>query len=262
MSKPARGIQSIEVSGRIMQALLDSGEPMMLKDMAQAADLKPAQCHAYIASLKKIGLVHQDSSSGLYSPGSFGLQMAVSWMTTDQETTATITSLHKIADDLGAMALVTVWGNFGPTVFHIHASPAVAALNLKLGTLYSTTGTATGRIFAAYRDGADTERQIQADLATENQRLAVGGQLTREDFDQLIKIIRASGFSTANERPIPGLNAIAVPIFSNDGSLKLAATLIGAANKLDVSENSSHIKRMVEMSNKLSSFHPNAEDVA
>ncbi len=68
MSKSARGIQSIEVSGRIMQALLDAGEPMMLKDMAQAADLKPAQCHAYIASLKKIGLVHQDSSSGLYSP--------------------------------------------------------------------------------------------------------------------------------------------------------------------------------------------------
>jgi DNA-binding IclR family transcriptional regulator len=262
MSKSARGIQSIEVSGRIMQALLDAGEPMMLKDMAQAADLKPAQCHAYIASLKKIGLVHQDSSSGLYSPGSFGLQMAVSWITTDQYTTATITKLHKIADDLGVMALVTVWGNFGPTVVHIHAGPTVAALNLKLGTLYSTTGTATGRIFAAYREGADTQRQIQADLAADNQRHAMGEHVDTDDFDQLIKFIRASGFSTANERPIPGLNAISVPIFSSDGSLELAATLIGAASKLDVSENSLHIKQMVSMGQELSSSHPNAEKVA
>ncbi len=49
----SRGVQSIEVGGRLLQALVDADAPMMLKDIASRAKIAPAQAHAYLVSFRK-----------------------------------------------------------------------------------------------------------------------------------------------------------------------------------------------------------------
>jgi len=53
----SRGIQSIEVGGRLLLALAHHGQPLPLKDLAYAADMSPGKAHPYLVSFIKLGLV-------------------------------------------------------------------------------------------------------------------------------------------------------------------------------------------------------------
>ena len=44
----SRGIQSIDVGGRLLEALARVGEPMMLRDLAREAAMTPAKAHPYL----------------------------------------------------------------------------------------------------------------------------------------------------------------------------------------------------------------------
>ena len=60
-----RGIQSIEVGGRLLLALAREGRPMALKDLAQAAGMIPPKAHPYLVSFGKLGLIdHKDMIEG------------------------------------------------------------------------------------------------------------------------------------------------------------------------------------------------------
>ena len=54
----SRGIQSIEVGGRLLQALARVGEPMMLRDLAREAGMTPAKAHPYLVSFSRLGTGH------------------------------------------------------------------------------------------------------------------------------------------------------------------------------------------------------------
>ena len=58
-----RGIGSIEVGGRILQILADAAQPVMLRDLAEAAKIAPGQAHAYLVSLRKLDLVEQEAGT-------------------------------------------------------------------------------------------------------------------------------------------------------------------------------------------------------
>ena len=73
-----RGIQSIEVGGQLLQALVHHGRPMALKDLAREADMSAAKAHPYMVSFGRIGLVAQDDGSGHYRLGALAEVLALS----------------------------------------------------------------------------------------------------------------------------------------------------------------------------------------
>ena len=85
-----RGIQSVEVGGRLLLALVHEGRPMALKDLAQAAQMSPAKAHPYLVSYGKLGLVVQDGASGHYGLGPLAMQIG-------------LISLQQAAADLDAL---------------------------------------------------------------------------------------------------------------------------------------------------------------
>lgn len=241
MRAGARGIQSIEVSGRILKALAKAREPMMLKDLAQAANLAAAQCHAYITSLRHVGLVHQDPHSGRYRMGPFAMRLGIGWLLSSPLSSIAIRELRTLTDDIGAMSLLAIWGEFGPTIVHINDGSQPTALNLRQGTIFSVTGTATGRVFAAFGEPEDLEARIDLELNQAGASRSIGSILTREDFAIQIKATRKTGYSVAKGAPIPGINAVAAPVFNLDDKLAMVATLVGPASDLSVEHNATAV---------------------
>lgn len=263
MSEGARGIQSIEVSGRILQALIEAGAPVMLKDLAEAAGLKPAQCHAYLTSLKNVGLVHQDWASGLYAAGSLALRLGVSWILGNAQSAAAIEAMKALSEELGVMSLITVWGQFGPTIVHIYAGPNQAALNLRQGSLFSVTGTAAGRVFAAFGCDPAIAAQVEKELAHKATVNAIGVDLTKDGFEDQVRQIRACGYSIALRHPIPQVNAVAFPVFDREGRLAFVISLIGSDDRLDVSDGASAIEQIRRIAKDVSrEGAPSPGDVA
>ena len=72
-----RGIQSIEVGGQLLRALVHHGRPMALKDLAREADMSPAKAHPYMVSFGRLGLIEQDRTSGHYLLGPLALQLGL-----------------------------------------------------------------------------------------------------------------------------------------------------------------------------------------
>ncbi len=72
-----RGIQSIEVGGQLLRAMVHHGRPMALKDLAREADMTPAKAHPYMVSFGRLGLIEQDAVSGHYLLGPLALQLGL-----------------------------------------------------------------------------------------------------------------------------------------------------------------------------------------
>ena len=77
MGVESRGVQSVEVGGRLLEVLVQEAAPMMLRDLAARANLAAAQAHVYLTSFKKLGFVEQDRSSGHYRIGPFAMRLAM-----------------------------------------------------------------------------------------------------------------------------------------------------------------------------------------
>src|ERR1700759_5858217 len=73
----SRGIQSIEVGGRLLLALAHHGQPLALKDLAAAADMTAGKAHPYLVSFIKLGLVERETEGGRYGLGPLALQMGL-----------------------------------------------------------------------------------------------------------------------------------------------------------------------------------------
>ena len=77
MIKERRGIQSIEVGGQLLNALVKSGTPMMLKDLASEAGMPPAKAHPYLVSFAKLGLIEQNPATARYELGPLALELGL-----------------------------------------------------------------------------------------------------------------------------------------------------------------------------------------
>ncbi|GKY87076.1 IclR family transcriptional regulator [Sinisalibacter aestuarii] len=262
MSQRARGIQSVQVSGRILRALTKANKPMMLKELAIAADLVPAQCHAYLTSLKNVGLVHQDHMTGHYRTGPFALRLGIGWIKSSPLASAALAELKALTDELGVISLIAVWGNLGPTIVSVNASVSLPSLNIRQGTVYSVTGTATGHVFAACGSFPTMEEQIAKGLDRSSRSRGIGSFVTREDLDEVLKITRARGYATAVDRPIPGISAAAAPIFDAHGKLVFVAALIGRSDETSVAEDSIAVTRLLSVTRKLSAGQHKATEPA
>lgn len=245
MKVEGRGVQSVEVGGRILKALVEKGQPMMLRDIASSANIGPAQAHTYLVSFRKIGLVEQDGASGQYQLGPFALQLGVARIKSFPPLRVAGDAVVKLADELGLMVGISVWGNQGPTVVQLHEAGDQVSVNVRAGTVFSVTGTATGRAFAAYSPHKIIDPLVKLELKEGPSQRRVGIPTSRAKLGQQIAKIRRHGYASTEGLPIPGINAISAPVFDHSGEMQLAITLIGNATYLDPSPESPFVKRLL-----------------
>jgi len=239
-----RGIQSIEVGGHLLRALVHHGRPMALKDLAREADMTAAKAHPYMVSFGRLGLIEQDRASGHYLLGPLALQLGlISLQQADPVHIAT-PLIAEVAQRLGHTVALAVWGARGATIVRTAESPSPVHVNMRHGTVFSLTNTASGRIFAAYL-AADTVRQLlDAERQREKQRKS--GEQPMEpgmppqpplpswsEFERQLQEVRLHGVSRSEGEVIEGVSAMAAPVFDHTGAIVLSVTAIGPAAIFD-----------------------------
>jgi DNA-binding IclR family transcriptional regulator len=251
MEIAGRGIGSIVIGGRLLAALASAGRPLMLRDIAAQSDLTPAQAHAYLVSFRKIGLVEQVSESGLYQVGPFALHLGLARMRSVDALRLVTQAAPAFAAEVGFMITISVWGSLGATVVQAIEAGDQVHVNLRAGTVYSLLHTATGRIFAAFLPKETVEANLKL-------RDTIAGVLvpanaeTTDDLSAEVERSRERGYATALGSPIPGVNAIAAPVFDHTGQIKVAITLIGPAALVDIAPASDLVRRLVDFAASLS----------
>nr|MDH4390693.1 IclR family transcriptional regulator [Aquabacterium sp.] len=223
-------IQSIEVGGLLVGAVALAGGPLGMMDVGGWAGMAPAKAHPYLVSFGKIGLVEQDRSSGRYGLGPLALQLGLMSLQQADPVRIATPLIEDLAAASGHTVAIAVWGTHGPTIVRLAESPAAVHVNMRHGTVFSITGTASGQLFAAYLDDAAAQPLYDAECRSAGpSSLPTWAQFAATTLAE----VRAQGLARADGGVVPGVSALAAPVLDHRGQIMLALTAIGPSAALD-----------------------------
>ncbi|SPA55782.1 IclR family transcriptional regulator [Cupriavidus taiwanensis] len=225
--KAQRGIQSVEVGARLLAALASARVPMPLAALADAAQLAPAQAHAYLVSLARLGLIKRDHLSGRYEPGPLALRLGLLHLEQDAAWRAALPRADALAQALGCSVAICLAGPQGPTIVRYVPATAPLHVNLHVGTVMALAATATGRVFCAFQPPAQWQPLWQAQQPD-------AGEADLAAFGDRLAEIRARGIERSIDAPSPAVSSLSVPVLDGAGALRLVLTLVGSTGAIDV----------------------------
>ena len=230
--KTQRGIQSVEVGGRILLSLAQARTPLALSDLAGAAQLAPGQAHAYLVSLSRLGLIKRDELSGRYEPGPLSLRLGLLHLQNQPAFRAAVPRAAALAEAIGFSVAICIAGPQGPTIVRYEHAGFPLHVNLHVGTVMSLPATSTGRVFCAY-----LPRDV-LDAMWANQSGSANSAMTPPDesatFEAALNEIRTRGLARSVDAPSPGISSLSAPVLDGDGGLSLALTVIGSTGAIDI----------------------------
>jgi DNA-binding IclR family transcriptional regulator len=233
MEKNRRGIQSIEIGGRLLTTLVDEGGPMNLGDLAKKAGMPAAKAHPYLVSFSSFGLIEQNPLTGRYELGPFALQMGLISLQLLDPVRIAIPLVTQLTAEIDQTVGLAVLGNLGPTIIYISESSYPIHVNMRTGTVMSIQSTATGRAFAAFLPPKQVERMIERENKN-GVAAGFGAQQGKADaLEKMLAEIRKRGMARVMGEPIPGINALCAPVFTHTGAIALGVTAIGPAGNFD-----------------------------
>jgi DNA-binding IclR family transcriptional regulator len=247
-----RSVQSVEIGGRLLNLLAQSQQPMMLRDLAAGADLTPGQTHAYLTSFRKLDLVEQDAASGRYRLGAFALHLGLARLRGSQPYRIAAEAVVGFSAQHNLMVAVSVWGTHGPTIVLVQESSNYIHANVRPGGMFSVTGTATGKVFAAWLPPHAIEPVIAEELQAMQRGRHDAGAVSGADLQAAVDVVRRDGIAATTDLPVPGVSALAAPVFDHSGQLQLVITAIGPTPKIDVSLRGGHAAALLAFTRRLS----------
>lgn len=226
--KTQRGIQSVEVGGRLLQALADARRPLALAELAAAAQLAPAQAHTYLVSLTRLGLIKRDHLDGSYEPGPLALRLGMLHLDHTPAYRAAVPHVQALASAIGWNVAVSLPTPQGPTIVHYASAGSPLHVNLHVGTVMALATTATGRTYCAFQPPAHWQpiwRQQEAGASSAD---------TLPAFMDQLAAVRQRGMERSIDTPSPAVSSLAMPLVDADGTLRLVLTAIGSTGAIDV----------------------------
>ncbi|TCW85844.1 IclR family transcriptional regulator [Burkholderia sp. SRS-46] len=235
--KAQRGIQSVEVGGRLLDALARRRKPLGLSELAAAAELSSAQAHTYLVSLTRLALAKRDAITGNYEPGPLSLRLGLMSIERQPAYRAALPHAARLAESVGHSVALSVPGAPGPTIVRIEHGGYPLHVNLHVGSVMSLDTTATGRVFRAFGDAAQLDAMAASQAGAGDTLAGADGARPAPDAGARqadIDAIRRRGIERSVDLPSPGVSAMCVPVLDADGRLQLALTVIGSTGSIDV----------------------------
>jgi DNA-binding IclR family transcriptional regulator len=231
--KERAGIQSVEVGFGLLQALGEADGPLMLRDLARAANMSAAKAHRYLVSFQRLQLVVQDAASTRYDLGPAVLQLGLASLSRLDAVKLARERVVPLMEEIGHTVALAVWGNQGPTVIHWEESPSAVTVNLRLGDVMPLLTSATGQCFAAYAPKEAIATMLKEEMARARTQGRTDVPTTAAQVRALLDAVRQRGASRVVDTLLPGIVAFCVPVFDSDGHMALGMVALGPAGSFD-----------------------------
>lgn len=218
-----RGIQSIEIGMRILEALGALGGSAALSAVAHAVGMPAPQVHRYLQSLIASGMARQNPGTGRYDLGSAALRLGLVALARTDVFKIVDRVIDEFVERTGQTVQISALGPIGPTIVRLYNGRPALLTSLNVGAVLPLTSSATGHVFLAFVPKSETADILDRVEGHDPGDLA--------KVDRIRTSVRAEGKAIESGSVIPGLHATAFPIFDLQGRAILVATgLVSEAN--------------------------------
>jgi DNA-binding IclR family transcriptional regulator len=215
------GIQSVEIASRILAAMVDALQPLPLKELARRCGMPAAKVHRYLVSLTRTKLVTQDSVDGHYSIGPAAVALGLAGLHSLDAVRIASACLGDLRDASGETAVLAIWSGAGPVIVRIEESSRPVFMNIRVGSTLPLLRSAVGFVFASYR----AEEGVRALIAKE--RRTLGRARGRAAVDEKLARTRRLGIGMVDGDLVPGVTALAAPVFDHRARVVASIALLG-----------------------------------
>lgn len=231
--KERAGIQSVEVGFSLLQVLGEASGPLMLRDLARAANMSAAKAHRYLVSFQRLQLVVQDAASTRYDLGPAALKLGLASLSRLDAVKLARERVGRLMEAIGHTLALAVWGNQGPTIVHWEESPSAVTVNLRLGDVMPLLTSATGQCFAAYAPKEAIAPMLREEIARAQKQGRKDVPTTLAEVRALLDEVRRRGAARVVDTLLPGIVGFCVPVFDSDGHMALGMVALGPAGSFD-----------------------------
>lgn len=219
---PRKGIQSIETGARLLDVLIESRQPMRLRELSKLSGLSPSKARMYLVSFIRTGLVAQDESSGVYSPGLKALRLGLVALGLNRLVSSAREFVYSFGKETGYPVLLTAWDSMSPVIIESSESRDNLPIAFPIGTRTPLWTTATGQVFLAYLPEKTVRHAIAQDCPKD----------LEPNISEITEQVRRNGFAYADSIRITetatlnGYGALAVPVLSSESRLESVITAL------------------------------------
>jgi len=224
-----RGIGALDNALTVLKALADLRAPATLTDIARAAGMPATKTHRYLASFVAAGLASQPERSGRYDLGKAAMEIGLAAIARNDVVNRVADRLADLTRATGCTAMLSVWGNQGPTVVRWERAATFVATTLGLGTTFPLLGSATGRVFLANLPDRLTAGLLAQEIRSGSR--AADADVSPRALAALKARLRLQGYATVAGRLIPGLQAASAPVLNWQGEAECAVTLVDTGRR-------------------------------
>ncbi|WP_170392396.1 IclR family transcriptional regulator [Ruegeria arenilitoris] len=204
----------------ILEEVVRRGVAVKPADLIEALGLAKPTVHRLLQTAEAEGFLQRDLDGRSYGPGPRLRQMSVNTVSSEHLRTARLAILRGVADEIGETCNLAIPDREGMIYLDRVETKWPLRIQLPIGTQVPFHCTASGKMYLS------TLRRNTLDGFLSARGLTANTEKTITDPTAMraeIAKIAQNGYSTDDEEFMPGMAAVAVPVF--DENDRLAATL-------------------------------------
>jgi DNA-binding IclR family transcriptional regulator len=227
------GIETIETGMHLLTVLAGLNRPQMLKSIAAAAGMPPSKAHRYLVSFIRTGFVDRDPETGRYRLGPASMQLGLSALGSTDAVALATQAIVELRDKLDETTALAVWGSHGPTIVRIEEASRAVTINARPGTVLPLLSSSCGQVFAAFLPESITAPIMRQEIRSNQRRGDTRLACSQEEAAALVNDVRRRGLGRVTGEMMPGVHAVAAPVFDHRGHAVAALAAMGSNETFD-----------------------------
>lgn len=219
-------VQSIARAAAILRLLASGSGRLGIGEIARSLNLPKGTTHGIIRTLKDVGFVEQDKTSGKYQLGAALLHLGTSSLDVNELRSRSINWADPLAARSGEAVRIGTLLDGKVLVVHHVFRPDDTLQTLDVGSLLPPHATALGKVLLAYDVGA-ANAVIQREPEPYTRRTLV----TARALTRALSEVRDNGWGAEIGEMAPGEAGIAAPIRGYGGLVVGAIGLSGPVDR-------------------------------
>jgi DNA-binding IclR family transcriptional regulator len=166
-----------------------------------------------------------------YALGPLAMRLGLAALNSYQPLRDSIALQHELRDRFDETFVLSVWGAQGPTVVHVEESSQPIIMTMRVGASLPILATASGLAFVAFLPRHFTEPLIRTAIKTEDGSNPFARDLAA--IGQLIAQVRKQGYAFNEGHLLPGVSAVAFPLFDRATTLVAVLAVMGRHERVN-----------------------------